>query len=116
MRLNVRVLNVKVNGVALPAGAECGTSSPGTAILTNVNPTGQPGRNFWDIFTGGPLSGTISLPHFTRCGSDGDNLDPILDASISGPGNFAKLIQGVPCILVNPLGSDCPPEVPKPRR
>ncbi len=116
VRLNVRVLKVRVNGVALPPGAQCGTVSPGTAILTNVNPTGQPGPNFWDLPTGGPLSGDIALPHFSRCGVNGDNLDAILDASISGPGNFAKLIQGVPCLFPNPLGSACPPQVPKPRR
>lgn len=65
VRLNVKVLKVKVNGVALPPGARCGTASPGTAVLSNVNPTGQPGRNFWDLFTGGPLacrSRPLTLP------------------------------------------------------
>ncbi len=116
VRLNVKVLKVRVNGVALPAGAQCGTASPGTAILSNVNPTGQPGPNFWDLPTGGPLACPINLPHFSRCGVNGDNLDAILDASISGTGNFAKLIQGVPCLFPNPLSSACPPQVPKPRR
>ncbi|HET9899199.1 MAG TPA: hypothetical protein VFQ44_30100 [Streptosporangiaceae bacterium] len=116
VRLNVKVLKVKVDGVALPPGPKCGTASPGTAVLSNVNPTGQPGPNFWDLPTGGPLAGPINLPHFSRCGVNGDNLDAILDASISGPGNFAKLIQGVPCLFTNPLSSACPPQVPKPRR
>ena len=115
-RVNIKVLNVKVDGVTLPAGADCGTAVPGHVTLSNVNPTGQPGRNFWDLFTGGPLSGTVQVPHFARCGVNGDNLDPILDASISGSQNFAKLIQGEPCIFDNLLNTSCPPKIPAPRR
>ena len=115
-RVNIKVLNVEVNGVSLPAGAACGTAEPGAANLSNVNPTGQPGRNFWDLFTGGPLSGTVRITHFSHCGVNGDNLDPILDASISGTQNFAKLIQGEPCVFDDLQSTACPPEVPKPRR
>jgi hypothetical protein len=115
-RLSIRVMTVKVNGVALPVGARCRTMSPGAATLNNVNPTGLPGRNFWDTFTGGPLSGTITVPRFAGCGASGDDLDAILDASISGPGNFSKLIQGMPCIFGNLFDTTCPPQVPEPRR
>lgn len=116
VQLNVKVLKVKVNGVPLSVGGDCGTAGPGIASLSSINPSGLPGRNFWSVFTGGPLSGTVDLPHFAHCGVNGDNLDPILDASISGPQNFTKLIQGAPCIIQSPLTTTCPPAIPKPRR
>ena len=114
--LSIRVLTVKVNGVTLPAGTRCSTIGTGKAVLTNVNPTGVPGPKYWDIYTGGPLSGTITIPHFAGCGANGDNLDPVLDASISGSGNFTELIQGMPCVFGNLFGTTCPPQVPRPRR
>jgi len=115
-RRNIKVLSLKANGVTLPAGPRCEAVRPATAVLTNVNPTGKPGLNYWYTTTGGPLSGTITISKFADCGTGGDNLDPILDASISGVQNFTKLIQGIPCIFRNIYGSSCPPTVPKPRR
>jgi hypothetical protein len=48
------------------------------------------------VNTGGPLTGFVAIPRFAGCGV-GEDLDPLLTASISGPDNFIKLIQGVPC-------------------
>jgi hypothetical protein len=55
----------------------------------------------------------ITVPPFTGCGV-GENLDPIFNATISGPGNFVKLTQGTLCTPNS--GSGCPPTVPKPLR
>jgi hypothetical protein len=50
----------------------------------------------YTVNTGGPLTGTTTIPPFSGCGV-GEDLDPLLNASISGPDNFMKLTQGVPC-------------------
>lgn len=47
----------------------------------------------WFIFTwGGKLSATFDLPNFEGCQTtQGDNLGPLLDATVAGPGNYAEV-------------------------
>lgn len=65
----------------------------------------------------------MTIPAFKGCGAGGENLDRLLTASISGPGNYIKQIQGQTCAV----GVDVPTEgqctedrqpyvVPKPER
>jgi len=111
--LAISISQVAVNGVPLPVGPDCGIVHSMKAVLvghgTNNPPSG------YTIGGGGPLTGTVTIPKFANCGV-GENLDPLLDASISGPMNFQLITQGVLCTPGThpPLG--CPPNVPKPLR
>lgn len=82
--VNVRVSNVRVDQVPLHVGRNCHTVVPMKLRLTGTAPS-------YGLFTGGPLHGTVTIPPFTGCGTGGDNLDPLLTGTISGPGN--KLVQ-----------------------
>lgn len=116
-RLKVAVSGVTVNGVPLAVGPHCGTGRPLSAVLAGFDPTSTPGPGYYTVVLGGPLTGTIAFPPFTGCGV-GENLDPILTASISGSANFVKITQGRICNLAVPVSpnSVCPPPVPVPLR
>jgi hypothetical protein len=105
--ISMRISDVLVNGVPLNVGRDCHTPAFGLTL------NGLPGYN---ITIGGALAGTIDIPHFTGCGV-GENLDPVFNAAVSGPGNYVQLTQGTVCGDWPP-GSDsgCPPSVPKPIR
>ncbi|WP_436739375.1 DUF6801 domain-containing protein [Streptomyces sp. BBFR102] len=110
--LVLRLSDVKVNGVPLDVGPGCRTETP----LTSPDP--EPERFPEDhmvlhgysyqippddavgymVSSGGPLTSEITIPAFTGCGtSDGEDLNRLLTASISGPGNYVKQIQGQTC-------------------
>jgi hypothetical protein len=91
----IQVYDVSVNGVPLNVGAHCQTVVPAKVDLTSDAQ--------YDVTQGGVLSGNITIPPFTGCGV-GENLDPLLNASISGPGNFVKLTQGPTCAKYLPSG------------
>ena len=105
-RVTLRIFNVKVNGVPLNVGPNCQTVHPFDIILTGKTP-------FYEIGTGGVLSGTVKVPAFGGCGA-GENLDSVFTASVSGPGNSVLLTQGTPCFVVGSFG--CPPCKPIPQR
>jgi hypothetical protein len=98
--------DVKVNGVPLNVGNSCRTVNPFEVAVTGTSPQ-------YNIITGGPLTGTVTVPDFTGCGV-GENLNPIFNASVSGPGNFVRLTQGTLCTPSS--GNGCPPAKPKPQR
>lgn len=108
-RVILHVDHVAINGTPLNIGNSCQTDRPFNVFLHGTSNSNPP----YSIQQGGPISGTINVPTFTGCGAN-ENLDPIFDASISGPGNFTKLTQGVVCFLLG--GGTCPPPVPKPLR
>lgn len=92
----------KSTGTPLAVGDACQTETPVTITLTGVG-TYQP-------VLGGPLEGTVTIPPFTGCvGANGQNLDSIFTGSVSGPGNFMRMIQGRPC---NVTVKTCIPTVP----
>ena len=102
------VSHVLVNGVPLAVGPGCGTAEPFQLTLRGTSP------QYRSIDLGGPLYGEASLTPFTHCGV-GENLDPLLTATVSGPRNFTKVTQGEICIPRTP-GKTCPPAVPVLRR
>ncbi len=102
------VSHVLVNGVPLAVGPSCGTGQPFKLTLRGTSP------QYTSVFLGGPLYGEASLTPFTHCGV-GENLDPLLTASVSGPKNFTKVTQGEICVPRTP-GKTCPPAVPVLRR
>ncbi len=112
--LSVHVSDVKVNGVPLAVGARCGTAKPVRLTLIGHGDNTIPPRGY-TVSTGGPLTGTLFLPRFVRCGVT-ENLDPLLTGSISGPGNFAMMTQGKLCGPSQPKDWTCPPPAPEPRR
>lgn len=108
----IRISDVVVNGLPLAIGPHCRPVSNARLTLTGhgdntIPPTG------YTVPTGGPLTGRLTIPAFTDCGI-GENLDPLLTGSISGPGNFVLTTQGRLCGPAQPQLWTCPPPVPKP--
>ncbi|MEV7569476.1 DUF6801 domain-containing protein [Streptomyces tanashiensis] len=135
--LVLRVLDVEVNGTRLDVGPSCRTEKP----LSSPEPTPAkyPGDHLvllgkgqlingtdatgYLLTSGGPLTGEVTIPAFKGCGAGGENLDRLLTASISGPGNHIKQIQGQTCSVgvETPPPDQCtedrqPLVVPKPAR
>ncbi|MGH3376306.1 MAG: DUF6801 domain-containing protein [Actinoallomurus sp.] len=88
-QLSIRVHDVLVNGEPLDVGPHCESVTPMAVTLKGKSPD-------YTVNTGGPLTGMVTIPPFSGCGV-GEDLNPLLTASISGPDNFIKLTQGVPC-------------------
>jgi hypothetical protein len=99
------ISDVDVNGVPLNVGPDCRTA-PFTLKLLGVPPSYNVGSQF------GVLTGMVTVPSFTGCHDDSDNLDSIFTASVSGPGNFVKVTQAPFCTPTN--GGGCPPAKPHP--
>ncbi|MFJ4868176.1 DUF6801 domain-containing protein [Streptomyces sp. NPDC088757] len=135
--LVLRVLDVKVNGVELDVGPSCRTAQPLTS--TDPDPSRHPGKHLvllgkgrlvngtdavgYLVSSGGPLTGETTIPAFEGCGAGGEDLDRLLTASISGPGNYVKQIQGQTCNVgvEAPTAENCtedlqPRKIPKPER
>lgn len=112
--LSIKVSNVKVNGVPLQVGPNCGTVRPVKLTLTGKGDNTLPPKGY-TVPTGGPLTGTLTIPPFRGCGVT-ENLDQLFTGTISGPGNFVKMTQGKLCGPAQPQNWTCPPPVPKPKR
>jgi hypothetical protein len=97
----IRVSGLAVNGVPLNIGQHCQTAAPTKVVLTGKSPQ-------YSLGNGGPLTGYVTIPQFKGCGI-GENLDPLLNASVSGPRNFVILTQGPLCERFPPLpgNADC---------
>ncbi|NGN65966.1 hypothetical protein G5C51_18965 [Streptomyces sp. A7024] len=86
---HLRVYDVTVNGARLDVGSKCRTSKKIDTRLTagsDYNPV-----------DGGVMTGSIDIPKFSGCGSGGEDLDPLINATIAGPGNKLKIRQGGVC-------------------
>jgi hypothetical protein len=105
-RVNLRISHVAVNGVRLNVGPHCQTVSPFNLELVGVPPTYNPGT------LEGILTGFVTIPTFKGCADGADNLNPIFDATVSGPGNFVKINQAPFCTPINHF--QCPPKKAKP--
>ncbi|MFI6943452.1 DUF6801 domain-containing protein [Streptomyces sp. NPDC050418] len=104
--MSVRVRDMRVNGQPLDLGPDCRTTEPFPVMLRAT-------EKEYNVTFGGYLSGEATIPAFTGCGADED-LDRLLTASISGPGNYVRMTQGAMCTLYNADG--CPPNKPIPHR
>ncbi|MFF5284714.1 DUF6801 domain-containing protein [Streptomyces sp. NPDC013171] len=134
-RLVLRVLDVRINGTRLDVGPSCRTEKSLTS--PEPDPAKYPGDHLvllgkgqlingtdatgYLLTGGGPLTGEVTIPAFKGCGAGGENLDRLLTASISGPGNYIKQIQGQTCAVEVPTEGQCtedlqPYVVPKPER
>jgi len=81
-RFTLQILDVHLN--ATPqinlVSSTCRTITPTTLTLTNTTPV--------DIFNGTTVTGSYTIPPFTRCGL----LTPLLTLLLSGPGNTMTLV------------------------
>jgi hypothetical protein len=90
--VSLRLTDAHVNGVPLDLGPNCRTAHPVVLSLQGSTFADTPYR----VQFGGRLNGDISIPSFTGCGV-GEDLDPLLTASVSGPGNSIQIDQGPLC-------------------
>jgi uncharacterized protein DUF6801 len=135
--LVLRITSLSVNGTPLDVGPDCRTARPLTS--PEPDPAHHPGDHLvlygrgeqvlgepatgYLLLSGGPLTGEMSIPAFTGCKADGENLDRLLTASVSGPGNYVKQIQGQSCFVSaeEPNPDECTPgleplRIPVPER
>ncbi|MEU9349706.1 DUF6801 domain-containing protein [Streptomyces griseoloalbus] len=133
--LVLRVTALEVNGTPLDVGPGCRTERPlrspepepskypGDHVVLFGSSTHQPPDMpvGYLLSSGGPLTGEVTVPAFTDCGTDGENLDRLLTASVSGPGNYIKQIQGQTCAVQVFNADECtedlqPLKIPVPER
>ncbi|WP_122620282.1 DUF6801 domain-containing protein [Streptomyces sp. Tu 4128] len=116
--LVVHVTDLEVNGTPLDVGPDCRTETSLTSA--DPDPANHPGDHLvlygrgeqiigqeatgYLLLSGGTLSGETTIPAFTGCGTaDGEDLDRLLTASVSGPGNHIKQVQGQTCAIAAPV-------------
>ena len=114
--IQLRLADVRVNGVPLDVGSDCRTARPLTSPDSPVDPDmlvlaggNQPGdfQPVYDLTDGGDLAGDADIPSFTGCVTpSGENVDALLDATVSGPDNLIQMEQGPACIQAF-AGTDC---------
>lgn len=104
MRMSIRIYDVSVNGTPLDVGANCRTATDADITLKGSMP---------NILQGGTLDGAFGIPRFAGCGT-GEDLDPLFDGTVSGPGNLLRVSLGATCIPDADIS--CPPAVPAPSR
>jgi hypothetical protein len=92
LSIGIRLSQVYVNGVYKDVGQHCHTASPIKIQLSDV-----PGHPINDILNdprkaiqGAPFT----IPGFTGCLSGGEDLGPLFDGAVSGPGNYMKITLG----------------------
>lgn len=105
--VTLRLSNVTVNGIAVDVGNNCRTTgpltspespvAPGDLVLSGGDTSGDP-EPLNTVVEGGTVEGLATIPDFVGCVTpQGENLNPLLDATVSGPGNLIKVDQGPLC-------------------
>jgi hypothetical protein len=105
--MTLRIGSVKVNGTTFNVGGDCRTTgpltspdspvTPGELVVSGGDTPGDP-EPLDTVAEGGAMEGLATIPAFAGCVTpQGENLDPLLDATISGPGNLIKIDQGPLC-------------------
>ncbi|MFG2431017.1 DUF6801 domain-containing protein [Streptomyces sp. NPDC048590] len=92
----LRLYDVKVNGVSLDVGDDCRTSRPFKLGLVGLGTWKDNVLNGYTLASGGELTGSVTIPPFSGCGTDED-LDNLFTASLSGVPGHVKQVQGAPC-------------------
>jgi hypothetical protein len=96
----VRVTGIQANGVTIPVGSRCGTAKPMMVALTR-----EAGKS--NVLDAGIYRGSVTVPRFAGCGV-GEDISPLLTASISGSGNEVEINQSRLCKIIGP-GQPCTP-------
>ncbi|WP_432090624.1 DUF6801 domain-containing protein [Streptomyces sp. NRRL F-5630] len=107
---SLRLHDVVVNGTPLDVGPSCRTAKSFRVLLNgDMNSKENP---YVNVFSGGLLTGKVTIPAFTGCGTAGENLDGLFTAAISGPDNELRMNQAPTCVTGD-FPSGCPPVVPE---
>jgi hypothetical protein len=117
--VSMRIDQVSVNGVPLDVGDNCRTAAPLSSPDSPVQPEqlvliggselGDPSPHFAHLGFGGSLAGYATIPPFIDCvGKDGENLDKLLTATISGPDNYVRINLGPVCVVG--FATNCTPD------
>lgn len=110
--ISLQLTDVKVNGAPLDVGSNCRTKGPvstpeldtelglpGTVVLAGGDAIGDPLPLYGQANFGGALAGIATIPPLINCvTAAGENLDALLTASVSGAGNYLKVVQGPLCL------------------
>jgi hypothetical protein len=80
--ITLQITSLTVSGLPVPVGPACESATPATVSLAS-----QPG---FSIVNGGTVSGTYTIPKFAHCGL----ITPVLNLTITGPGNTISLTLG----------------------
>jgi hypothetical protein len=107
-RVTLRISDVDVNGQPLNVGSNCQTRTPFNLELVGLPPS----YNISSIY--GILTGEVTVPQFSGCANGPDDLDPIFNATVSGPDNYAKINQAPFCSPQTTGAPGCPPVKPTP--
>ncbi|WP_395110504.1 DUF6801 domain-containing protein [Actinomadura sp. SCN-SB] len=109
-RLSLRLSDVRVNGVPLDVGGNCRTSGHLTSPRSPYRPDravlfgGGPGfkvatPEFSNVAFGGAAGGMATIPQLTGCVTpSGEDVTPLLNATVAGPDNYMKIIIGPLCM------------------
>jgi hypothetical protein len=80
--ITLQITSLSVAGLPVPVGPACESATPAAVSLAS-----QPG---FSIVKGGTVSGTYTIPPFAHCGL----ITPVLNLTITGPGNTISLTLG----------------------
>ncbi len=80
--ITLQITSLSVSGLPVPVGPACESATPASVSLAS-----QPG---FSIVNGGTVSGTYTVPPFAHCGL----ITPVLNLTITGPGNTISLTLG----------------------
>jgi len=80
--ITLQITSLSVGGLPVPVGPSCQSATPASVALAS-----QPG---FSIVNGGTVSGTYTVPPFAGCGL----ITPVLNLTITGPGNTISLTLG----------------------
>ncbi|MQY16035.1 hypothetical protein SRB5_62270 [Streptomyces sp. RB5] len=99
MRMNqtMRIKDVRINGVVYDVGNEC-RSGPMRVDVTGFDSNRDPEPPEYTVFQGGTLRSSVTIPPFSGCAHGSEDLNDLLTATLSGPGNYIELRQGWLCI------------------
>jgi hypothetical protein len=85
-KLILKITSMSVAGLPQLVGKSCESATPAVIKVTS-----RPG---FSVVVGGKLTGTYTVPPFAHCGLFGI-LTPLINLSITGPGNTITLTLGV---------------------
>jgi hypothetical protein len=116
--VSLRLSDVSVNGEPLDVGDDCRGTAPLSTpdspvesdrlVLAGGNQPADPIPQYAAIAFGGALAGAPTIAPLTGCNGAEEDLDPLLNAVVSGPNNDAKVVQGPLCATIFPL--NCTPD------
>lgn len=131
--LNVRILNVKVDGVDLGLNGDCRTVEPAPVVMkgpayyiADLRRTPEyeeqwyashDPSTYYHPLRGGQLTGSMTIPPFTGCTTAaGDDLSNLMTLSVSGPDNPVVARTGWPCAFkVDGINAPAPPGASNPK-